>query len=370
MEITDLLTLVPHFGASDLHLHADGAPTFRLHGQIVPVPDAPPLTRDDARRLIYDVLTEDQRKRFETNLNLDLAVSLQGVGRFRLNVFVDRNGPAAAFRWIPETIRSLAELGMPDVLRTFARFEDGLVLITGPTGSGKSTTMAAMVDLINTEFQKRILTIEDPVEFVHRRRSSTVSQREIGAHARSFADALRAALREDPDVIMVGELRDLESISLAVTAAETGHLVLGTLHTPGAPQAVDRMVDVFPRSQQAQIRAELADSLRGVAWQILLPQVLGGGRIPAVEVLVGTPSVSNLIRENKTFQMHSVMETGSQYGMRTMDQVLTDLVTKGWISSEVALRYMRNPELRPEAGAAFATRPAPQMQRPDGVGGG
>jgi len=310
---------------------------MRLQGKLWPT-DLPALQAKDTTRLIFELISNEQREKFERDLELDISYELHGVSRFRCNVFINRLGVGGVFRVIPTRIKSLQELRLPVVLTELARRNKGLVLVTGPTGSGKSTTLAAMVDLVNSERQDHILTIEDPIEFVHQHKHCIVNQREIGPNTKSFSNALRAALREDPDVILVGEMRDYETISLAVTAAETGHLVFATLHTPSAAQSIDRIVDVFPSHQQDQIRTQLADALQGIVAQQLIPTVDGTSRVIALEVLVNTPAVSNLIRENKTFQITSILQTSKQIGMQTMDQSLMDLMKSRKISPEDAYR--------------------------------
>ncbi|RCK78080.1 MAG: Twitching motility protein PilT [Candidatus Ozemobacter sibiricus] len=335
--INDLLALVVEKGGSDLHLTVGTPPMMRLQGRLWPT-DLPPLQPKDTKRLIFQFLTNDQRERFERDLELDISYEIPDLSRFRCNVFNNRLGIGAVFRVIPTRIKTLAELKMPPVLSELARRTKGLVLVTGPTGSGKSTTLAAMIDQINNERQDHILTIEDPIEFVHQHKSCIVNQREIGPNTKSFAAALRSALREDPDIILVGEMRDYETISLAVTAAETGHLVFATLHTPSAAQSVDRIVDVFPAHQQDQIRTQLADALQGILAQQLIPTMDGMSRVVALEILINTPAVANLIRENKTFQLPSIMQTSKQIGMQTMDQSLMDLVKSRRIAPEEAYR--------------------------------
>ena len=335
MDVADLLIQTKERGASDLHLSAGSPPMLRLHGVMTPL-EGGPLGREDIHRMIYEVLNDDQRRLFEEQRDLDFAIELGEVARFRVNVFAQRNGEGAVFRVVPTQIRSFEELGLPDVVKTLALKENGLVLVTGPTGSGKSTTLAAMVDLVNATRKKHIITLEDPIEFVHRSKNSLVNQREIGPHTRSFAAALRAALREDPDVILVGEMRDLETISLALTAAETGHLVLATLHTKSAPKTVDRIIDAFPPAQQQQIRVMLAESLQGVVSQVLLPIRDGKGRVAALEIMVATVAIRNLIREGKTHQMPSAIQTGTQFGMQSLEQALRNLLMQGRIAKEAA----------------------------------
>lgn len=335
--INDLMTLVVEKNGSDLHLTVGSPPMMRIQGRLWPT-ELPPLSAKEARRLMFEFLNNDQRERFERDLELDISHEIFKVARFRCNIFMNRLGLGGVFRVIPTEIKSLIDLRMPQILTDLARRNKGLVLVTGPTGSGKSTTLAAMVDLINNERQEHILTVEDPIEFVHEHKRCIVNQRELGVNTKSFTNALRAALREDPNVILVGEMRDFETISLAVTAAETGHLVFATLHTPSAPQSIERIVDVFPSHQQEQIRTQLADALQGIIAQQLIPTVDGTGRAVAIEILVNTPAVSNLIRENKTFQLHSIMQTSKQQGMQTMDQSLTDLLKSRKISPEEAYR--------------------------------
>ncbi len=325
MDISDLLIQTKERGGSDLHLAAGARPMMRLHGDLTPV-DGAPLSRDAVHRMIYEILNDDQRRAFEEVRDLDFAIELGEIARFRVNVFNQRNGEGAVFRVIPTQIRSFQELGLPDVVQTLALRENGLVLVTGPTGSGKSTTLAAMIDLINSTTKKHIITLEDPIEFVHKSKSCLVNQREIGPHTKSFASALRAALREDPDVILVGEMRDLETISLALTAAETGHLVFGTLHTKSAPKTIDRVIDAFPPGQQQQIRVQLAEALQGVVSQLLLPTKDKKGRVAALEIMVATIAIRNLIRESKTHQMPSAIQTGTALGMQSLEQALKTLV--------------------------------------------
>ncbi len=339
LDITELLVLTREKGASDLHLTVGVPPKLRVNGELVDVPGWPPLSRENVHAMVYDILTDAHKARFEEHLDLDFSVELSGLGRFRVNVFHQRLGEGAVFRVIPSRIKSVSELGLPPVVEDLAMRDRGLILVTGPTGSGKSTTLAAMVDLINQRRSAHIITLEDPIEFVHTHKRSIVNQREVGMHARSFAAALRAALREDPDVILVGEMRDLETISLALTAAETGHLVLSTLHTSSAAQTVNRIIDVFPSYQQEQVRVQLAESLVGVVAQLLLPTADGAGRVPAVEVMVATPAVRNLIRENKVHQIPSAIQTGLKDGMQSLDQSLRHLLKTGRITAEVAYRW-------------------------------
>lgn len=344
MDISELLLFAHKQGASDLHISAGEPPRIRVHGDMMPV-KVPPLDKKEVHNMIYDILNDRQRKIFEETHDIDFSMELGDVARFRVNVFVHHRGEGAVFRTIPSEILSFDKLGLPQTMRNFAKLEKGIVLVTGPTGSGKSTTLAAVVDLINEERHGHILTIEDPIEFVHKSKKCLVSQREVGPHTHSFANALRGALREDPDVILVGEMRDLETIQLALTAAETGHLVFGTLHTSSAPKTVDRIVDVFPGEEQGQIRAMFAESCRSVVSQVLLKKKEGKGRVAALEIMIGTPAVRNLIREGKVAQLPSALQTGHKWGMQTLDQHLKELVSKDVITKEAALVYAADPEL-------------------------
>ena len=335
MDVAELLMLTVENKGSDLHLNVGSPPCIRIHGEMQPQ-EFPALTKDDTHGMLYDIMTDVQKSRFEENHDLDFSVELGSVGRFRVNALMTRRGEGAVFRVIPTKIKSVEELGLPSIVNKLTEPERGLVLVTGPTGSGKSTTLAAMIDLINQVRHGHILTIEDPIEFVHEHKSCLVTQREVGPHTNSFSTALRAALREDPDVILVGEMRDYETISLAVTAAETGHLVFGTLHTSSAHQTVDRIIDVFPEAQQNQIRAQLAEAIQGVLSQALLKTADGKGRVCAIEVMVGISAVRNLIREGKTFQIPSILQTGQSDGMQTMDSSLIALVKSGKVVRDEA----------------------------------
>jgi len=343
-DLTALMAFAKDEGASDLHISAGMAPMLRIRGEMVRL-EMPPLSRDETQAAIYDILNDTQKKIFEERRDLDFAVEIPGVSRFRANVLQQLRGPSAVFRVVPTKVLSLDDLGMPKVLKTLSQLEKGLVLVTGPTGSGKSTTLAAMVDYVNENDRGHILTVEDPIEFVHESKRCLVSQREVGPHTESFTSALRAALREDPDVILVGELRDLETTQLAISAAETGHLVFGTLHTNSASKTVDRIIDIFPAGQQDQIRTMLSESIEGVVAQTLLPSKDGKGRVAALEVLVGVPALRNLIREDKTAQILSVIQTGAQHGMQSLDQSLRDLVMNGKLSREQAMKKSSNPRL-------------------------
>ena len=335
--IDDLLEQMVGLNASDLHVTTDSPPVFRVRGEILRAEGFDPLTQDDTRSLMYRILSSEQQKIFEQKRQLDFAYALPGVARFRVNVYYQRESVGAAFRLIPQEIKALEELGLPGILHTFAEKPRGIVLVTGPTGSGKSTTLAAILDEINRNRAEHILTIEDPIEFVHRHKRCIVNQREIGPDALSFGDALKAALRQDPDIILVGEMRDMETISTALTAAETGHLVFATLHTQSASSTVDRIIDVFPAAQQGQVRMQLAASLQGIVTQTLLPSADGRKRVPALEVLLPDDAVRNLIRQGKTEQIYSVMQTNATRGMQTMEQCLADLVVRRLITQETAL---------------------------------
>jgi len=314
--VDDVLRQMKQHSASDLHLTSGSAPYMRINGDMMKL-NYRNVSAETCRTLIFEILTESQKELFTENCDLDLSYPLPGVGRFRVNVFMQRNGISAVFRLIPENIKTIDELDLPEQLANLIDASEGLILVTGPTGSGKSTTLASLIHTINEKQQAHIITIEDPIEFVHENRRCLISQRELNSHTKSFGAALRAALREDPDIILVGEMRDLETISLAITAAETGHLVFGTLHTNSAIKTIDRVIDVFPEGQQTQIRVMLSESLRGVVAQALLPRPDHQGRVPVVEVLVNVPAVANLIREGKTHQIASVRQTGRAHGMMT-----------------------------------------------------
>jgi twitching motility protein PilT len=342
-DFSDVLLTVMERNASDLHLTAGSPPMIRQHGKLHAL-DYPVLTPQQTREVVYSILTNDQRQRLETDWQIDFAYSIPGKARFRVNSYFQRASLSAAFRLIPSEMPALRDLGLPPVLQEFTKKPRGFVLVTGPTGSGKSTTLAAMLDSINEERQEHILTIEDPIEFLHKHKRCIVNQRELGADAQTFALGLKAALRQDPDVILVGEMRDLETISTALTAAETGHLVFATLHTQDTAQTVDRIVDVFPPDQQQQVRVQLSVSLQGIVTQQLLPKADGQGRTVATEVLVPTPAVRNLIREGKTHQIYSALQTGAQFGMQTMDTSLAQLVREQKITRELAEARSSTPE--------------------------
>ena len=344
LDFADMLLEVIDRRASDLHLAAGAQPTVRVRGRLLPLEGFPILGPNETREIIYSILTNDQRQRLETDWQLDFAYSIPDTARFRVNTYFQRGALGAAFRLIPFELTSIDELGLPPAIHDFTKKPRGFVLVTGPTGSGKSTSLASMIDEINQTREEHIMTIEDPIEFLHAHKRCLVNQRELGSDATSFANALKAALRQDPDVILVGEMRDLDTIQTALTAAETGHLVFATLHTQDAPQTIDRIIDVFPSHQQAQVRVQLSVALQGIVTQQLLPTADGSGRVVACETLVPTPAVRNLIREGKTHQIYSVLQTGSSHGMQTMDAALTQLVRAGKITRELAEQRSSNPE--------------------------
>ncbi|MCE5322000.1 type IV pilus twitching motility protein PilT [bacterium] len=335
MHLDDLLRTVTERGASDLHLTVGLPPILRVDGSLVRT-NYRPLGPNDTQRVIYDILTNDQVEKFERTKELDFSYGVKGIGRYRVNVYRQRGSVGAALRAIPDQIPTFEQLGLPSVLRELSKKHSGLILVTGPTGSGKSTTIACMIDTINSEDPVHIMTMEDPIEYLHRHKKGMVNQRELGQDTDAFGNALRAVLREDPDVILIGEMRDLETIAAALTLAETGHLVFGTLHTRCAPQTIDRVVDVFPPHQQDQIRVQLSNTIEAVVAQQLLPRN-GGGRCAAIEIMVATSAIRNLIREGKTYQIYSALETGAQFGMQTMDKQLAEMSRMGYISQEEAL---------------------------------
>ena len=342
MDITELLAFSAKQGASDLHLSADMPPMIRVDGDVRRI-NLPALDHKEVHSLVYEIMNDKQRKDFEEFLETDFSFEVPGVARFRVNAFNHNRGAGAVFRTIPSKILSMDDLGMGQIFKDLAMTPRGIVLVTGPTGSGKSTTLAAMVDYINDTKYDHILTVEDPIEFVHESKKSLVNQREVHRDTLGFNEALRSALREDPDVILVGEMRDLETIRLALSAAETGHVVFGTLHTSSAAKTIDRIVDVFPAEEKSMVRSMLSESLQGVISQTLLKKS-GGGRIAAHEIMIGTPAIRNLIRESKIAQMYSAIQTGSSIGMQTMDQCLQNLLSKGLISREVARDTAKIPE--------------------------
>lgn len=337
--IDELFKVMVEQGASDLHLTSGAPPYLRLHGNMVPM-NYRDLSNQDVQGLVFEVLSEKQKKAFIEKWELDLAYTVPSVGRFRCNVFMQRKGLAAVFRVIPEKIKTPQELNLPPQLLDLIDCDKGLILVTGPTGSGKSTTLASLIHHINMTKDAHILTVEDPIEFVHSNIKSVINQREVGTHTKSFANALKSALREDPDIMLVGELRDLETISLALTAAETGHLVFGTLHTNSAAKTIDRIIDVFPEGQQQQIRTMLSESLRGVIAQTLFTRADGQGRVAAYEIMKGTKAIANLIRENKIHQIASQLQTGSKHGMIMFEKYIDDLVKKGLVKKADAQSFL------------------------------
>ncbi len=366
--IDDLLEQMVARGASDLHVTVGTPPAVRIRGHLERLEGVEPLVPEDTQQLLYRVLNSEQQKQLEIKRQLDFAYAVPGVARFRVNVFFQREALGAAFRVIPHDIKTLEELGLPGSLHAFTEKPRGLVLVTGPTGSGKSTTLAAIIDEINRTRQDHILTIEDPIEFVHKHKHCIVNQREIGPDAVSFAAALRAALRQDPDVILLGEMRDLETISTALTAAETGHLVFGTLHTQSASSTVDRIIDVFPAEQQEQVRIQIAGSLQGVVTQALLPTADGQGRVAALEVLFPDDAVRNLIRQGKVEQIYSIMQTGTSKGMQTMEQALAELALRRVVTVDVAMSRSSRPDqllgLLERSGFDLSSLEPPEEERP------
>lgn len=343
MDIGEILKEVVNRDASDLHLAVGVPPVVRVDGHLENL-DYPVLMPTDARELIYSILSQDQRQKLETDWEVDFSYSLYGMARFRVNAYFQRGTLSAAFRLVPVGIKTLEQLGLPKVLHSFCHKPRGFILVTGPTGSGKSTTLASLIDEINQTRADHIVTIEDPIEFLHQHKRCVVNQREVGTDTRAFPIALRSALRQDPDIILIGEMRDLETIQIALTAAETGHLVFATLHTQDCPQSVDRIIDVFPPHQQEQIRVQIAATLEGIVSQQLLAKAGTKGRSVACEIMVSTPAARNLIREGKTHQLYTVMQTGTQYGMQTMNSSLADLVRHGHITKELALRRSSVPD--------------------------
>ncbi|TES94591.1 MAG: type IV pilus twitching motility protein PilT [Desulfobacteraceae bacterium] len=334
-KIDAFFKLMNEQGASDLHLVAGQPPALRIVGEMERV-KYKVLDNDELKVMLYEIAPEHKVKEFEETGDIDFGYDVLGIARYRANFFMQKNGVAAVFRQIPEQIMTAEQLGLPNVISKLASLPRGLVLVTGPTGCGKSTTLAAIIDVANRTRKDHIITIEDPIEFVHKSRGCIVNQREVGLHTKTFSAALRGALREDPDIILVGELRDLETISLAIEAASTGHLVFGTLHTSSAPKTVDRIIEVFPANQQAQIRSTLSDGIRAIVAQVLFKRVGQKGRCPALEILIATPAVRNLIREGKTHQIPSMIQTGKKYGMQLLDDAIMDLLNNGWINADDA----------------------------------
>ncbi|MBP9569280.1 MAG: type IVa pilus ATPase TapT [Aeromonadaceae bacterium] len=341
MDITELLAFSVKHKASDLHLSAGVPPMIRVDGDVRKI-NLPALEHRQVHSLVYDIMNDHQRKELEENLEVDFSFEVPNLARFRVNAFHQNRGVAAVFRTIPSLVLSLDELGAPDIFRQISEYPRGLVLVTGPTGSGKSTTLAAMIDYINESYHHHILTIEDPIEFVHENKRCLINQREVHRDTLGFSNALRSALREDPDIVLVGEMRDLETIRLALTAAETGHLVFGTLHTSSAAKTIDRIIDVFPGAEKDMVRSMLSESLRAVISQTLLKRV-GGGRVAAHEIMIGIPAIRNLIREDKIAQMYSVIQTGMIHGMQTMDQCLKQLVNRGLVTAADAKTKAMDP---------------------------
>jgi twitching motility protein PilT len=344
MHVDDLLRMTVTNGASDLHLKVGGVPVLRINGQLIPQDEMSVMTSQDMKQVLEELTTDEQRRVFADELELDFAYQVSDIGRFRINAYLQGGMISLACRPVRTQIPSIEALGLPEVCKSLALKPNGLIVVTGPTGCGKSTTLAAMMNYLNEKERRKVVTIEDPIEFVHQDKKCIFSQRELGIDTKSFASALKHALRQDPDVILVGEMRDLETIGAALTAAETGHLVLTTLHTPSASQAIDRLIDVFPPHQQQQVRTQLSTTLQGVLYQSLVPRSDGSGRIAAVEVMLSTAAIRNLIREGKTYQLLNIIQTGAQFGMQTLDQALLALCRNGIISKQEALARSVNVE--------------------------
>lgn len=342
MDITELLQFARKEGASDLHISSGQSPMVRVLGELSRI-DVSPLSKETVHKMLYGILTDAQKKTFEEMHEIDFALTLRNVGQFRVNAFVQHRGESIVLRYIPDRIPTFEALGLPALLADISRKERGLVLVTGPAGCGKSTTMAAMIEVINSERKGHIITIEDPIEFLYESKNCLVDQRELGAHTHSFANALKAALREDPDVILVGEMRDLDTISLALIAAETGHLVLSSVHTSSAPKTVHRIIDVFPPAQQNQVRTAFSESVIAIIAQNLIKRADRKGMVSAVEIMIGIPSIRNLLREGKVAQIASIMQTGRQYGMQTMDYALKELFQQGIVKKEEIINLLSNP---------------------------
>lgn len=340
MQIEKILATAVKYSASDIYLTVGIQPTLRINGNLVPIPEHPVLSKTMAEEYILETMTEAQRLEFANNLDIDYAIELPGISRFRVNVFIQNKGIGAVLRHIPTETKTIDDLNLPSQIKKVADYKQGIVLVTGPTGQGKSTTLAAIIDEINRNRQCNIVTIEDPIEFIHQNKKSIINQREIGTHTRTFKAALRAALRESTDVILIGEMRDHETISLALTAAETGHLVVSTLHTSGAAKSVDRIIDSFQSCQQNQVRSQLAESIRAVIWQQLLQTSDGAGRVAALEIMFGNSAIANLIRKNKTYQIPSVIETSMKEGMQTMKHAVMTLSNQGFINQKTTLEYL------------------------------
>lgn len=336
-KLSKIFRTAAQYQASDIFISTGIKPTLRINGDLVPIKDHPELTKKMAEEYLLEIMSSDQKKRFEQSLDIDFSLEIEDIARFRVNMFVQRKGISAVFRLISETVLSMDQLGLPKELKRIPNLKNGLVIVTGPTGSGKTTTLAAIVDEINTTQKKHIITIEDPIEYVHKNKSSLIQQREVGIHTHSFQKALRASLRENPDVILLGEMRDLETIQQAITAAETGHLVLATLHTSGCANSINRIIDSFPADQQNQIRAQLSESLQAVLWQSLIPTKDKKGRVGAIEIMFVTNAIANMIRKGTTHQINSVIETSTKEGMKTMKKAVSDLYQAGIISEESAL---------------------------------
>jgi twitching motility protein PilT len=340
MQLDKIFRTAIQYKASDVYITTGSKPVLRINGDLILIEEHPPMTKKMAEEYLLEILTDEQKAQFAKNLDMDFSLDIPSICRFRVNIFVQRKGIAACFRLIPEIVYSLDELGLPETLKRITNYNNGLVIVTGPTGSGKSTTLAAMLNEINANEAQHIITIEDPIEFVHENKKSIIEQREVKTHTLSFEKALRSALREDPDVILVGEMRDLETIALAITAAETGHLVFATLHTSGAAKSIDRIIDAFPFEQQNQIRAQLSESLRSIIWQNLLKTKDGKSRIAPLEILINNSAIANMIRKNKSHQVDSAIETGFKEGMQTMKKAVTDMLEADLITEEEAMKAM------------------------------